>query len=49
MRLLVWQLVVLALVVGLLLDAEKPLWKNRGSHFGSFKWWRKNRRGGWWW
>jgi len=49
MRLLVWQLVVLALVVGVLADSEKPWWRNRGSHPGSFRWWKQNRRGGWWW
>jgi hypothetical protein len=49
LSLLVWQLVVLALVVGALASSDKPLWRNRGGHFGSFRWWKQNRRGGWWW
>jgi len=49
MRLLVWQLVILALVIGVCGYSSKPWWRTRGTHFGSFKWWRKSRSKGWWW
>jgi len=51
MRLLVWQLVLLAFVAGLCGYGNRQWWRNRGSTFGSFNWWKKSRRanGGWWW
>jgi hypothetical protein len=49
MRLIVWQLVVLAVIVGALVDSEKPWRKKRGSDPGSFSWWKQSRRDGWWW
>lgn len=49
MRLLVWQLVAIALAVGICGYRNKPWWRNRGAHFGSFNWWKKSRAKGWWW
>ncbi len=51
MRFLVWLLVALAVAVGLFGYSHRYGWRNRGSYFGSFDWWKRSRhaKGGWWW
>lgn len=49
MRLLVWQLVIIAMAIGIRGWSNKPWWRNRGTPPGSFGWWKKSRARGLWW